>query len=106
MPYHSSLSQWDRKYFPCRVIKNHENRWDCILIDPKDCSLYGKEELKAKLFSRVDIEKHDKATEYHIEQIVANLQAQKVKAKTITQGSVDWKCGRGFSFNSASSYII
>jgi hypothetical protein len=86
--------------------KNHENQWDCILIDPRDYDLYVKGELKEKVFSRVDIKKHDEATEYHIEQIMANLQAQNVKAITITQGSVDWKCTQGFSFTSSSSYDV
>jgi hypothetical protein len=86
--------------------KYHENQWDCILIDPSDYDLYLTGELKMKSFVRLDIEKHDEATEQHIEQMIAYLQAQKVKAITITQGTVDWKYGRRFSFTSASSYDI
>jgi hypothetical protein len=37
---------------------------------------------------------------------MANIQAQNVKTIKITQGSVDWKCRRGFSFTSASSYDV
>jgi hypothetical protein len=28
--------------------KNHENEWDCILIDPRDYNMYKNDELKAK----------------------------------------------------------
>jgi hypothetical protein len=83
--------------------KYHENQWDCMLKDPSDYYLYLTGELKMKLFGRLDIEKHDKAIEQHIEQMIAYLQAQKAKAITITQGTVDWKYGRRFSFTSASS---
>jgi hypothetical protein len=63
-------------------------------------------ELKAKLFSRLNIEEHDDDTEQDIEQIIANIQVQKIKALTTTQGSVDWKYLRRFSFTSASSYDV
>jgi hypothetical protein len=47
--------------------------------------------LKAKLFSRWNIEEHNDKTEQDIKQIMTNIQVQKVKALTITQGSIDWK---------------
>jgi hypothetical protein len=86
--------------------KDHENQWDCILIDPRDYHLCMNGELKAKLFSRLNIEEHDDDTEQDIEQIIANIQVQKIKALTTTQGSVDWKYLRRFSFTSASSYDV
>jgi hypothetical protein len=86
--------------------KNHENEWDCILIDPRDYNLYMNGELKSKAFSQVNIEKHDEATECNINQIMANLLTQQVNPITITQGSVDWKYGRRFSFISATSYDV
>lgn len=85
---------------------NHENEWDCILIDPRDYILYMSGELKSKAFSRVNIEKHDEGTECHINQIMANLLTQQVNPITITQGSVDWNYGRRLSFTSATSYDV
>jgi hypothetical protein len=87
-------------------LKNHENEWDCILIDPRDYDLYNNDELKAKIFSRIDIEERDKETEFQIDEIITNLLEENVNAITITQGSVDWKYGRRFSFTFATSYDI
>jgi hypothetical protein len=67
---------------PQKILKT----WDCILINPRDYELYVKEELNAKIFSRVNIETHNEATECHINQIMANIQQQKVNAITLTQG--------------------
>jgi len=86
--------------------KNHENEWDCILIDPRDYNMYKNDELKAKVFSRVNIEKHDEETEFQISDIMANLLEEKVNAIIITQGCVDWKYASRFSFPSATSYDI
>jgi hypothetical protein len=87
--------------------KNHENEWDCILIDPRDYNLYCNNELKAKIFSRVDIEENDEETEANINQIMANLLEECVNAITITQGTVDWKYARRFScFTSATTNDI
>jgi hypothetical protein len=30
--------------------KNHENEWDCTLIDPRDYNLYNNDQLKAKIY--------------------------------------------------------
>jgi len=85
---------------------NHENEWDCILIDPRDYDLYMKGELKSKAFCRVCIDMQDEATELHIDQIMENLLTEQVNPITISQGSADWKYGRRFSFTSATSYDV
>jgi hypothetical protein len=86
--------------------KHHENQWDCILMDPRDLSLYETGELKKKQFLKVNnIKALPEATEYHIQQILVNM-LTKVNPITLTQGTVDWKYARRFSFTSASSYDI
>ncbi len=88
------------------LSKHHENQWDCILIDPRNLNLYEKGELEKKAIVKVNNTKAlPEATECHKRQIMVNL-LTKVDCITLTQGTVDWKYARRFSFTSASSYDI
>jgi hypothetical protein len=85
--------------------KHHENQWDYLLLDPNHLHLYQANDLKQFAFYRVKIAMHDDATESHIERIVDNI-TDSVEAITITQGTVDWKYARRFSFTSATAHDV
>jgi hypothetical protein len=76
------------------------------LLDSQDLDFYEKGEQKKRSFVRVsNMKALPEAAEYHMQQIMANV-LTKVTPITLTQGTIDWKYTRRFSFTSASSYNV